>query len=175
MRPNTLRSFALLGAACALAACQEPTAVESAAVAQPHFTTTYGAELLECPTDVTQRGSATIGFLGGTVAAGGTTVSIPAGALLLPTSIDVVVPASNYVEVRITAGGQEHFAFRSPVAIAIDYSRCTRGDIEHGALRAYYIDAVSKALLEEMPATDDRTNRKVRFETDHLSSYAVAY
>ncbi len=165
---------ALLGVALFAIACQEPTSLDRRMV-EAHFTTSSEAELLECPFPVAHMGMASIGPGGGTVVAGGSSISIPSGALLEPTTITLAVSESEVVQVDITAGDAEHFEFGAPVSITIDYSRCPESSTDDEVLGAWYVDGATQALLEPMNATDDKVSRTVEFETDHLSSYAVAH
>ena len=135
---------------------------------------TEGVNLIECPTSSSSTRTALVSPLGGSVTAGGATISIPAGAVLVPTVITVTVPASNYMEVDITAAGVEHFLFELPVSVTVSYARCTRADIDKSPLTAWYIDGATKALLEHMGGVDDKANRTVTFTTPHLSGYALA-
>lgn len=156
-----------------VAACSDPvTATISARSSVSNSSS--GSVLVECPTDQRAEGAALITPLGGVVSAGGTSISIPAGAVVAPTYIRVVVPASKYMEVDITADGSEHFSFESPVTVSMSYARCTRSDINKAPLSVWYIDSQSKALLQNMGGSDDKVNRSVTFVTDHLSGYAVA-
>lgn len=162
--------FALLLLA---AACDRP----STQLLQPTSairTETTGSTLIECPVDHTDSTSAMIGLLGGALSLDGTTVSIPAGALLLPATISLKIPAGNYMEVDVSVPGMEHFTFQQPITVSIDYSRCTRSDIDKTPLTAWYIDETTKALLEDMLGTDDKSTRHVTFTTGHLSGYAIA-
>ncbi len=165
---------ALLGAALFVIACQEPTSLDRH-TARAHFTGASQAELLECPFPVAHVGMASIGPSGGTVTAGGSSISIPSGALLAPTMITLAVSESEVVQVDITAGDAEHFMFEAPVSITIDYSRCPESSTAGEVLGAWYVDGATQALLEPMSSTDDKVARTVEFETDHLSSYAVAH
>src|SRR5437016_3826361 len=54
---------------------------------------------LSCPTNDTQTATADVGPLGGVISAGGTSISVPAGALLNTVTMTVTVPRSNYMEV----------------------------------------------------------------------------
>lgn len=175
-RGNVLLASLTVTLALVLGACGDPSrpTAPSATTSAPAFTASSGATLLECPVDTTVRASGIVDLLGGSISAGGTTINIPAGAVLLPTEFEVVVPASKYMEVSITGGGQEHFDFLEPVTISIDYSRCSRSNIDKGPLSVYYIDEASKALLENMGGTDDKESRRITFGTDHLSGYAIA-
>lgn len=135
--------------------------------------TTYGATLLECPTGVTRSTSATIGLLGGVLELDGHRLVIPAQALLVPTEFTLTVPASNYVEIDVRAGDQDHFEFLEPIALTISYDRCTRSNIDDKTLRVYHVDSGSKAILEDLGGIDDKQVRAVTASTDHLSDYAL--
>jgi hypothetical protein len=130
--------------------------------------------LVECPTNETLTRQLLVGPLGGLVDIGGTKVTIPAGALSLPTLITLTIPASRYVEIQVRANSLVSFVFDAPVEITLDYSRCTRSDIDRVPLSAWYINAVTKQLLENMNGADDKASRTVKFQTDHLSNYAIA-
>lgn len=141
---------------------------------QPQHAVSTGAVLVECPSDVARSTTGTIGPLGGALELDGTRITIPALALLLPTEFRLTLPASKYMEVEVRAGGAEHFSFEVPVSIAIDYSRCSRSNIDKEPLRAWHIDTQTKALLEDMGGVDDKTARTVTFQTDHLSGFSIA-
>lgn len=156
-----------------ITACTEPTAPGAR---DGDRALLAGAKLVVCPTSESQTTTALIDpLLGGSLAIGGTRIDIDSGAVTLPTLLTMTVPAGNYVEVRITALGLEHFLFEREIEISIDYSRCTRSDIDAAPLGAWYIDGVTKTPLENMGGVDDKAARTVRFRTDHLSSYAIAY
>lgn len=169
---GTIR-FALCAAAATLASCADGagtlTAPEAASLA-----TSTGPSPLECPTSVTRTTRATIGLMGGVLELDGHRVVIPADAVLLPTEFTLTVPAGNYVEIDVKAAGEEHFQFRKPVSLTLSYARCTRTNIDKEALRIYYVDSQTKAILEDMGGTDDKTNRTVTTGTDHLSGYVIA-
>ena len=170
---------ALLGAA-ALAACSDGSPLEPSSGAPSlkrvagGTATVSATGLLYCPTATTQSASRVIGERGGKVKAGGTTLDVPAGAVLAPTEFTVTVPASEYMEVDISAAGHEHFTFQRPVTVEVSYKRC----VEPGQslpLSAWYVDAESNALLESMQVVDEKANRKLTFLTTHLSGYFLAY
>jgi hypothetical protein len=160
---------ALTGAACHSDQVTNPAPATAAARALA-----TGANLIECPSSVTTTTSAVVTPLGGLVSLGGTSISVPAGAVLVPTLIEVTLPASRYMEVDISVPGVEHFVFELPVTITVEYSRCTRSDIALSPLTAWYIDSETKALLEAMGGVDDKVARTVTFTTPHLSGYALA-
>jgi hypothetical protein len=134
-----------------------------------------GTNLLECPTNETATTSAIVGLLGGSVQLGATGISIPAGALTVPQLFQVTVPASNYMEIDVSAVGFQSFLFQQPVSITIDYSRCNRSNIDNQTLHVWHIDPLTHQLLEEMGGVvDDKISQHITFTTDHLSGYAVA-
>jgi hypothetical protein len=130
--------------------------------------------LLNCPAGSAQTVTTTIGPQGGLLAVGNTSVVIPADAVLSPTSFTLTVPSSKYVEIEVTAAGSEHFVFELPVTATIDYSRCSRSNLDRGLLTVWNIDPATKALLEAMPSVDNKLARTVTFTTLHFSGYAVA-
>lgn len=132
-------------------------------------------DLVECPTSQTLTTQAIVSPLGGTVSLGATQVAIPAGALTLPTLITITIPASRYVEVDVKANALVSFLFNAPVSVTIDYSRCTRTDLDRAPLSVWYIDSATKAPLENMGGVDNKAARSVTFQTGHLSTYAIAF
>jgi hypothetical protein len=130
--------------------------------------------LLACPASETSSTTEVIDPLGGAVSAAGTTISLPAGAVLAPTTIKVTVPASQYMEVEITANGLASFLFQKPVTISVNYSRCPTNLTDGKALTAWRIDTQGKALLENMGGSNDAPRRTYIFSTGHLSGYAIA-
>lgn len=130
--------------------------------------------LVECPSNETTTTSAVVGLLGGVIQLGGTSITIPSGALTAPTLLQVTIPASRYMEIDVSAVGFTSFLFQQPVSVTIDYSRCTRSDLDQQTLHVWHIDPVTKQLLEDMGGTDDKASRRITFSTGHLSGYAVA-
>jgi hypothetical protein len=169
-RLGAIFAIALLAGACSDTVPTDVTAPSQSSAAS----VSSGPVLVECPTDVTRSVSQTLGLLGGTVQLDGHSLTVPAFALVLPTQFTLTVPASQYVEVHITAGGEHGFEFLQTAAITISYERCTRGNIDHVDLTAYKIDPATKALLKDMGGTDDALLRRVTFSTDSLSAYAIA-
>ncbi len=164
-----------LAAALLTAACAEPEKAASPQTPSAALFGSGGANLVECPTNTSQTASGLVTpLLGGTVAVGGFSIAIPAGAVLDETTITVTVPASRYVEVDIRATGQEHLQFLQTAVVTLDYSRCGRGNIDLRPLTVWYIDAATKEPLENMGGVDDKAARTVTFRTGHLSGYAIA-
>jgi hypothetical protein len=131
------------------------------------------ATLIECPAAETRTGTGLIGPFGGVLSAGGISVTVPANAVLAPTTFVLTVPASKYLEIDVKTADAEHFVFELPVIVTIDYGRC---DLPwfHSTLTAWNIDPVTKALLEQMPSVDSKLTRTISFSTSHFSGYAVA-
>lgn len=179
------RRLALLVSAFAVFGCSDATRPEAAAVVpdttqRPDTTTapdTGGIaqrRLIECPTAQTSTNSGMIGVLGGTIAAAGTSINVPAGAVLLGTLIRVTVPASTYMEVDVTANDLLTFLFLKSVTVTIDYSRCLPSVTAGKTLTVWQINTQTKALIQNMNGVNDPVQRKMSFTTDHLSGYAIA-
>ncbi|HKG90560.1 MAG TPA: hypothetical protein VKA84_01640 [Gemmatimonadaceae bacterium] len=159
---------ALAAAATLFTACEQPVAPSGA----PSLTTVTTTQLLLCPNSTAKSTSKLIlPLLGGIVSLDGSLISIPSWALSLPTVITVAIPTSDYMQVDITAGDLLSFLFRRSVQVTVDYSRC--GDVQ-GDLTVWHIDPATKAFLEDMGGTDNRSAHKITFTTNHLSSYAIA-
>lgn len=127
------------------------------------------------PTTQTLTSAAVVGVLGGTVSIGATSITIPAGALSLPTLITVTVPAGQYMEVDINANNLTSFLFNLPVSVTIDYSRCDAASTAGQTLSVWHIDTWTKALFENMGGVNDSTQQSITFSTPHLSGYAIAF
>ena len=156
-------------------ACSAPAITDAVSNDQSVRRLSLGApNLVECPVTGSSSSTATVGPLGGVVSVGGTSISIPAGALLSPVSVTVTVPESNLMEIDISVAGSEHFVFEQPVVVTLSYARCTRNDINLTPLTVWYIDSETKAPIEPMGGIEDKLLRTVTFVTPHLSGYAIA-
>ena len=133
------------------------------------------SRLVVCPTTTTRTTQAIIGPLGGTLSLAGTVIGIPNGALSVPTLITVTIPASQYMEVDVTANDLLSFVFNKDIGIRIDYSRCTDPALATSKLSVWHIDSATKELLEFMGGVDNKSQRYIEFTTGHLSAYAVAF
>ena len=133
------------------------------------------ARLVVCPSTVTRTTQALIGPLGGLLSLDGTVIGIPNGALSLPTLITLTIPASQFMEIEVRANDLTSFVFRQDIGIRIDYSRCTDPALDTQRLGVWQIDPQTKALLEFMGGTDDKSRNTISFSTGHLSGYAIAF
>lgn len=171
--------LALALASLALVGCSDATRPESGRLdpdttQTPDTTGIAQRRLIECPTNQTAASSGLIGVLGGIVTAAGTSISLPAEAVLTATLINVTVPASTYMEVDITASDPLGFLFRKSVTITIDYSRCPTSVTQGKTLTVWHINTQTKALIENMNGVNDAGQRRMTFTTNHLSGYAIA-
>lgn len=132
-------------------------------------------KLLYCPTDETKSATAVVGSLGGTLSLLGTSVTIPGGALLDDTTVELTIPAGPYMEVDLSVNNGQHINFLEPVVVTIDYSRCNRFATLFRALSVWNIDQDSKALLENMGGVDNKLTQSITFLTPHFSGFAIAY
>jgi hypothetical protein len=173
MTRNTFRCAALSLAAVFATSCADRSAGPLTGPEGASLAGSTGPSPLECPVSTTTSKTALIGLLGGVIELNGHRVVIPADAVLMPTEFTLTVPASNYVEVDIKAAGQEHYEFRKPVSLTLSYARCTRTNIDKEALRIFYIDSRTKALIDDMGGTDDKAARTVTTGTDHFSGYVI--
>lgn len=181
MRPPALavRSLTALVLALGALACDDlPTQSGRANPRRPRLSTADvpALQLLACPTADEARTQAVIGPGGGTLGARGTSITIPAGAVPVPTTFEVVVPVSPYMEVEIHAVGQSTYTFAQPAAITINYARCPADTVPADAvLEGVYVESGTRRVLERMGGTADKSSKKITFSTPHLSGYIVAY
>lgn len=129
---------------------------------------------LECPTDVTLSGQAVIGPSGGTLSAGGHQVVIPAGALTETLTFTLAAPAGTPLLIEASAEGLGHVLFKKPVTVVIDYSRCPAGELDDGALSAWYVEGTPPKLLKRMSGAQEPAASTYHFYTDHFSGYVIA-
>ncbi len=174
-----VRSIATLVLALGALGCDDlPTQTAAVEVRRPRMAVADAPapQLLVCPTQEEASARAVIGPQGGTLGARGTSITIPAGVVPVPTQFEVLVPVSNYMEVEIHAVGQSSYTFAQPATITINYARCPGEAIPaYATLEGAYIESGTRRVLERMGGTTDKTGRKVTFTTGHLSGYAVAY
>ena len=168
----TLRGGIAFALALSVSACGETNAPDGPS--EPQLSVSSNPTLIECPSSTTYETSGTVLALGGSVQLNGHRVSLPMGAVLGPTSIEMRDPAGQFMLLNLGANGQEHFQFQAPISITIDYSRCTRSNINKGPLSVWLIDPATGALLQNMGGVDNKANRSITFETDHFSGYALA-
>lgn len=169
---HRIRAVAALAVLVVLSACADsPRRVDL--VTGP-LLSTLSPTLLECPPAASSSASGLLGVLGGSVETQGNRITLPIGAVSLPTLLRVEVPSSTLVEIDVTANDLLRFVFHRPVSITIDYSRCPHSATAGKALTVYHIDTETKALLEHMGGVDDPVRRRITFTTSHLSGYAIA-
>ena len=171
-RPSFTTSLAVV--LLAFAGCRDqasPVAPDSGKLLGFGTSTT----LIACPNSTPVSTTALVGpLLGGILSVPGASITIPPGALSLPTVITLSVPASPYARVDVTALNIEHLVFNTPVTVTIDYNRCERPALDSMSLDAWYLSPLFGTPIEKMPSTDDKSTHVVTFTTGHLSSYALA-
>lgn len=151
--------------ACSLGACEQSAGA-------PEFENVAGRTLALCEPQPERKHTVSIGVAGGSFAAPGALLEIPAGALDKTTTFTIRIPQSTFAEIEVTANGQHSFNFLRPVTIGIDYSRCTADPAADASV--WHIDPATKLFLEEMGGVNDPLNQRVVFSTMHLSGYAIA-
>ena len=132
-------------------------------------------KLLYCPSSETQTASGLVGSLGGTLSLLGTSVTIPGGALLGDTQVELTIPAGQYMEVDLSVNNGQHISFLQPVVVTIDYSRCNRWSTLFRLLSVWNIDQDTKDLLQNMGGIDNKLAQTITFITPHFSGFAIAY
>ncbi|MGH7663549.1 MAG: hypothetical protein ACRENI_04535 [Gemmatimonadaceae bacterium] len=133
------------------------------------------AHLLVCPTNRSFIAQARIGPEGGSLAVQGNRIDVPPGALREWETLTMSVPSGRLVRVDINAAGANHYLFERPVSITISYNRCRRQNLHVWPTGVWHIDTAPVQLLDYLGGTSDREMRRITFQANHLSTYAVAY
>lgn len=171
MSQRVFRSGVAIALLLGVAACGE-SGGEDAVAFEP--SQSLSQQLVECPSSTTYETSGSVLPLGGTVSLRGHSVALPLGAVLAPVEIGITEPASRFMMIDLSANGQDHFQFLAPITVTISYARCSRANIEKGALSVWLVDPATGALLQNMGGVDDKLTRTITFQTDHFSGYAIA-
>lgn len=129
---------------------------------------------LACPVDTTRSVTRTLGPQGGLMELDGHRFVLPVGAVVLPTTFTLTVPASEYVEVEIHAEGYDRFYFALPASVTMSYDRCQDTDIDHNDLSVWHIGGAVDLLLEHMGGSTAPHRREITFATGHLSGFIIA-
>jgi hypothetical protein len=176
MKTRWISGVVVAGAILSVLSCESSRVAAPAATASAGARTSLlGSRKLACPTKETLTTSADVGPLGGVISIGGTSISVPAGALLSPVTMTVTVPASNYMEVDISVAGYEPgtFPFQTPATVTVSYDRCSVSPFD-APFTAWWWDSTSKTLIEPMPSVDNRLLQTVTFTTPHLTGFILA-
>jgi hypothetical protein len=165
---------ALVASALFLGACGEAADPVSLVPDTPSLAST-GPVLVECPTDTEESATGTVKATGGSIRLHNHELRLPSQAVATPQRFRVAAPASTYMELDVKADGHDTFEFKRASTITIDYSRCTRSNIDKAPLSVWQIDPVTKELIEYMGGVDDKANRTITFDTGHLSTFSIAH
>jgi archaellum component FlaG (FlaF/FlaG flagellin family) len=179
MKRNSIWRVLIAGSAIAALSCDTsriagPIDTESSTVSSAPLLEPITAKAVACPTNESSSTTSEVGPLGGLLSIDGTSVNIPAGALLSPVTVTLTVPASNHVEIDVSVAGTENFIFELPIVVTVSYARCSRSNINLTPLSAWHFDQATGELLERMPSVDNKLLRTVTFTTGHLSGYLLA-
>src|SRR5215210_6851760 len=121
MQHKLTLSFRLVpAAALLLAACSgdlPTTPAEAPSLARHQSAAPADFIAAPCPTRIEYTASAVIGADGGKVEIAGHNLTIPAGAVGVPTTFTLRAPAGRYLQIELTAQGAEHYEFPAPASV----------------------------------------------------------
>lgn len=166
-------ALAGLGTFFAFSACSDVVEPERIPVPEASAAS-LGHSLIQCPTNEGKAATGVLDASGGVIRLDHHELRLPVAAITAPTPFEVREPTSNHMEIRVRADDSDAYQFMSPATITIDYSRCTRSNIDKTPLAVWQIDPETKALLEYMGGIDDKVARTVTFQTEHLSTFSIA-
>ncbi|HMH82302.1 MAG TPA: hypothetical protein VK531_05485 [Gemmatimonadales bacterium] len=112
----------------------------------------------------------TVGPAGGVVALGPARLTIPAGALSAPVTIQAQIPAGysgNYIQFK-----PDKVVFKQPASLTISYSNCSLANATQ--LKVAQVSDVLQ-IIQYVPSTNDLDAHTVTGQLQHFSNYAVAW
>jgi hypothetical protein len=168
--PARLRLALVVGATLALLSCTERTPAGPGADADLVGSLLGPTGLLRCSPLAADSVTQTIGPAGGTLSVGPHQLTVPAGALLEPTTITAVAPSDTVNAVRFQPEG---LVFLQPSTLSMSYANC---DLQ-GSVAPKQIVYVDDALnvLVELGSSDDALSQRVTSQLQHFSTYAIAW
>ncbi|HJU91246.1 MAG TPA: hypothetical protein VJ672_17810 [Gemmatimonadaceae bacterium] len=132
--------------------------------------------LVSCPaTSSNTVSSKYIGPDGGTVKLAPFTLKIPAGSLSTPALVTLRRPPGDQLAIEATVGDSPHHQFAAPVEFVVRVSKyCPSVTPEMVAsLKGVWLDGPNGQ--QSLKSWRDTASGKVRFLTDHFSSYGIAW
>lgn len=174
---GSMSAWRLLRCACALAAlvplaCDDGglTGVPPAPLGAPTLGEVNASTLLWCPTREGAEAKGVIGPSGGTISVRGHSVTLPPGAVDVPTEIRLKVPTSDYLEIELRADVER---FANSVSVTVSYQRCNDPSLQDRTLTAWHIDErTGDAAL--LGGANDPSLQTVTFIADRFSIFALA-
>lgn len=173
--PSKFRRLAAMAVGLfAIAACAEPGDPVALGPDQPSLASS-GPVLVQCPVETEESVTGTIGVTGGSVRLRNHQLRLPLKAVTVSLPFRLATPVSRYMELEVRAGDHDSFEFDRAGTVTIDYSRCSRSNIDKAPLSVWQIDPETKELLEYMGGVDDKEARTITFTTYHLSTFSIAH
>jgi hypothetical protein len=126
--------------------------------------------LMRCTPLAADSVTQTIGPAGGTLTVGAHQLSVPAGALLEPTTITAVAPSDTVNTVRFQPEG---LVFQQSPTLTMSYANCDGLGALVPKQIVYTTDALN--IIESLLSTDDQLSQQVTAQLQHFSTYAVAW
>jgi hypothetical protein len=112
----------------------------------------------------------TVGPLGGSIAIGQNTLTIPAGALSQQVTITAVTPSDTVNTIRF---GPQGLQFQKPALLAMSYANC--GLVNRLLPQHIAYTTEDLQILELIPGIDLLLSQRVQGPIQHFSRYAVAW
>jgi hypothetical protein len=116
-----------------------------------------------------------IGPLGGTVKLAPFTLIIPAGALASTEVVTLTRTSTAFLAIQATVGDSAHYQFAKPVAFVVRVTKyCPDVTSEMiSLLKGAWLDAPDGP--QSLISWRFRSSGKIKFSTDHFSSYGIAW
>ena len=174
LRPVGLVAVALLAGSCDQASAPRDLPLS------PSFSQQSGFKLVKekLPRHVGLEASQLIGLSGGSVSLLGHTLTVPAGAVTVPTLFTMTVLPSAHIDVELSATvtdllgriidvGQSGFSI--PITLSLTYSRATNVNDPADLFLVY----INGSTLTRLPSTVDQATQTVSTQLNHFSAYGM--
>ena len=193
-RSAFIRSIVAIAATLILASCADSAGPENESPVQPQAGLISDAlTLLKAPppseytliTEPTLLGdldlSKLIGLNGGSISVAGITLTVPKGAVTVPTLFTVAALPTSVIDASLTATTTNllglvtdvgSIGFKKPVTITMSYARATNVKDPSKLFLVYYDYANNK--LVKLPSVVDTKSKTVSAQVDHFSKYGMA-
>jgi hypothetical protein len=186
-RSALLRSVFVLATALSFASCDRLADVSSPAapsadllsdlLSQPNYSFKVITESVIPPIDTKVTGL--IGIGGGSITLMGHTLTVPSGAVTVPTLFTLIALPNPYVDVEATAtvtgllGNVVDvgiFGFKKPVTLTLTYSRATNVSNPANLFIGYFR---SDGTIEPLKSAVDTGKKTVSAQLSHFSKYGM--
>ncbi len=174
MTRHGLKTFAVILAVVAAAACDSPKSTATRSVLGPRFDASSAGSFTFLTSDATgdQTKTATIDQRGGAIRFQGSVLVVPPNAVPGPTSFTFrlhVQPVMGAELTAVDASGQKVTVFPVPLTLTLSYARAKNQIPDPSKLVIVWVE--NGTVLGVLPSTPDVQGKKVTAQVTHFSDW----